>query len=275
MINYLYIEIIMLKFIEYKTPNIIIAYKPIGKTPLELINLLKQNTRYKNTNTKMSYAGRLDPMARGLMIILLNDECYRQNLYHNFDKIYEFKLLLGISTDTFDILGKITNNLDNLDNIYLDNNQYEKIIYGLIGKNKQEYPSYSAVRVKGHPLWYYAKNNILYTLNSEDIPKKDIMVYNIQIISYSTISKNNLLEIVNKNISSLDIKNNFRQKEILQEWKEIKCQNYKIIKIKSKVSCGTYIRSLCNIIGRKLEVPSLALDIYRTKIDKYDINLIT
>ena len=259
----------MITFIELQAPKIIIAYKPIGRTPLELIKILKENKKYKTT--KMSYAGRLDPMAHGLMIILLDSECYKQNLYHNLDKIYKFKLLLGISTDTFDILGKITGNSENPK---LENSDIEKTIYNLVGTKYQEYPPYSSVRVKGNPLWYYAKNNILDTLESIDIPKKEITIYNIKILEYCTISKKELLKIVNKNIFKLNIKNNFRQEEILEEWRYIQNYTYKVIEIKSKVSCGTYIRNICNTIGKNLNIPSLALDIYRTNVDKYDINLI-
>ena len=83
---------------------IIPIYKPIGKTPLEVIEEYKQNN--KNIK-KCSYAGRLDPMASGLLILLANESCLKQNDFHNLSKIYEFKIVVGISTDTYDLLGLV------------------------------------------------------------------------------------------------------------------------------------------------------------------------
>ena len=242
--------------------HIIVAYKPIGKTPLEIINILKRYHEY--SKTKMSYAGRLDPMAHGLMIILKDDECYKQHLYHNFSKTYEFKILFGISTDTFDILGKITNNINfnfNIDSLYT-------IINSIVGKQLQHYPPYSSARVNGHPLWYYAKNNLLNTIT---IPSKEIEIFKINILKIDTINSTNLKDIVESNISKLDSNSNFRQKEILEKWSTILNIDYKIITITSDVSCGTYIRSICNLIGEQLKTPALALDIYRSKVGDYNL----
>tara|TARA_B110001469_G_scaffold109475_1_gene110665 strand:- start:220 stop:969 length:750 start_codon:yes stop_codon:yes gene_type:complete len=240
--------------------NIIVAYKSIGKTPLEIINTLKKYHEY--SKTKMSYAGRLDPMAHGLMIILKDDECYKQHLYHNFSKTYEFKILLGISTDTFDILGKITNN--SYSNI--NTNTLYTTINSILGKQTQQYPPYSSARVNGHPLWYYAKHNLLHTIT---IPSKDIEIFKITITKEESINRTDLQNLVETNILKLDSKSNFRQTEILEKWGTILDINYKVITITSDVSCGTYIRSICNLIGDKIKVPALALDIYRTKVGDY------
>ena len=74
-----------------------ILYKPIGKTPLEMLD-------YVNADKK-SYAGRLDPMAHGLLLVLTNEHCLAQNSFHNFNKVYKFEILIGLNTDTHDILG--------------------------------------------------------------------------------------------------------------------------------------------------------------------------
>ena len=93
-------------------------YKPIGVTPVQLVE------KYKKENSideKVSFAGRLDPMASGLMIILTNEHCLQQNNFHNFSKIYEFKIAIGLSTDTYDILGLITNyNINKYTNLNSD-----------------------------------------------------------------------------------------------------------------------------------------------------------
>jgi tRNA pseudouridine(55) synthase len=252
----------MFTFIEINEPSIILANKPIGKTPLEIIEYLKQKDKYKNV--KMSYAGRLDPMAHGLMIILLNKECLNQHLYHNFSKIYRFKLLLGISTDTYDILGKITNN--NFKNI--NNQLLYSTIENLKGTHNQDYPPFSSVRVNKHPLWYYAKNNKLDTIT---IPSKQINIYSITIEDDFSINYNELKLLVNKNISQLNTNHNFRQHEIVKEWDSIKDIPYKVITISANVSCGTYIRSISNLIGEQIGVPSIALDIYRTVVGDYKL----
>ena len=75
--------------------------------------------------------------------------------------------------------------------------------------------------------------------------------------------------IVETNILKLDSISNFRQTEILENWKKIINTNYKVITIISDVSCGTYIRSICNLIGKKIQSPAIALDIYRTKVGDY------
>jgi tRNA pseudouridine(55) synthase len=249
-----------------KDKNIILANKPTGWTPLEVIQYLKKNETFKNS--KLSYAGRLDPMARGIMIILKDDECKKQNLYHNFNKTYNFKLLLGISTDTYDILGKIT---ECKHYTHISKSKLNKLLETFKGDFIQFYPPYSSVRVNGNPLWYYAKNNLLETVT---IPSKKIIIHNLNFLDDYSTDKKTLLDIINNSIKLISKSNSdkFRQNEILPLWRTIKNQHYQIIELTADVSCGTYIRSLCHLLGEKLNIPAIALDIFRTKVDHYQLN---
>ena len=83
-------------------------YKKIGETPLQSI-LRFRNENKEHEKSKISYAGRLDPMAHGILILLINDSCKLQNTLHRLSKVYRFKMLMGVSTDTYDILGVFTN----------------------------------------------------------------------------------------------------------------------------------------------------------------------
>ena len=215
----------------------------------------------------MSYAGRLDPMAHGLLIILTDEDCYKQHLFHNLDKTYEFELLLGISTDTYDILGLVCEKMNHRFNLNL---QYIlKCIKMFIGTQRQYYPPYSSQRINGKPLWYYAKNNLLDTII---IPSKLITIYNLNFIDIQQITKNEILDEVNSSINKLDSIKNFRQESILQKWKTINDITYYKLLFKTNVSCGTYIRTLCYDIGLKLNIPSMAFNIYRTRVDNYVLN---
>lgn len=79
-------------------------YKKVGETPLECLGRwVKQNPKYENM--KMTYAGRLDPMAEGELLVLVGEECYEKEKYLGLDKEYEFDILFGFGTDTYDILG--------------------------------------------------------------------------------------------------------------------------------------------------------------------------
>ena len=78
--------------------------KPNGMTPLEVVNKIKtQNLEL--INKKITYAGRLDPLAHGLLLLLVGEETKNRNAYLSLRKIYEFEMILGFETDTYDILG--------------------------------------------------------------------------------------------------------------------------------------------------------------------------
>ena len=233
--------------------GILFLYKPIGKTPLEIIQSVNDK--------KKSYAGRLDPMAHGYLLVLTNIDCLKQNTFHNTKKIYIFQLLFGIETDTLDILGfvKETNNL------IIDNENIKKVIEKNVCSFDQEYPAYSSVRVNGKPLWYWAKNNMLDKIN---IPKKKVNVDSMEITNIKIINFRDLrLKILN-NLKLLgDRKNQFRESDIRKQWEKFNYENeYKVITVKSLVSGGTYIRELCKKISKDLNTVGLALDIYRDKI---------
>ncbi|MEI7424912.1 MAG: hypothetical protein WCK10_02225, partial [Candidatus Staskawiczbacteria bacterium] len=86
--------------------KIIILNKKEGETPLfALEKFKKSNPKY--LDTPMTYAGRLDPMASGVLIILAGDEIKKKEKYLNLDKEYNFSVLFGFNTDTYDILGKV------------------------------------------------------------------------------------------------------------------------------------------------------------------------
>lgn len=248
--------------------GILILYKPVGYTPLQLINNYK--IKYKMTNIKFSFAGRLDPMAHGLMIYLYGDTCKLQDQYISFDKIYEFKLMLGVSTDTNDILGIINNYCDS-NNISMSSLQ--TTIYNYFrGEIKQYYPKFSSKTINGTPLWKLAlENNIQFN----EIPYKYVNIHNIEILSKEYYKSYYLIpKIINK--IKLMKSNTFRNEEIIKLWNKLKENlgkktEFVIFKMKAKVSSGTYIRELCKNIGEIYNLPALALDIYRTDVGNYNV----
>lgn len=236
--------------------------KPIAVTPLEAIEMFKVKFP-EYVNEKISYAGRLDPMAEGLLLLLIGEENKSRNKYEDLNKTYEAEVIFGISTDTFDqlgLVGKVELRLFNKKAI-------EKVINNFIGKQKQYYPPYSSRTVKGKPLYWWAKNN---KLSEIQIPRNEIEILSIKLISQNNISGKDLAENIIKNIKKVN--GDFRQVEIINSWVEFK-NNFsknKFIHIKIEVKCtkGTYIRRLASDMGVKIDSCGFAYSIKRTKIGK-------
>lgn len=98
---------VTLTFLTMKNKSYIIANKPIGKTPFEVIQEIKKS-HPELKNTKIGYAGRLDPMAEGLLLLLIGEENKKKHAYENLNKTYECEIFFGFATDTYDLMGMIT-----------------------------------------------------------------------------------------------------------------------------------------------------------------------
>ena len=124
--------------------NIQIIWKPKSITPHEQLLQIKKD---QNITGKSCYAGRLDPMARGWMIYLLNEETKNMEKFMGLSKTYEFYIVLGISTDSMDCMGII----ENKDFLYGEkevNDIVTQIKKGSFTEYKQLMPKFSAYKAK-------------------------------------------------------------------------------------------------------------------------------
>lgn len=247
--------------------NTLVIYKENGLTPLQAIEQFrKNNPAYQSV--KLAYAGRLDPMAEGLLLLLVGDECKKRKYYERLDKTYQFTTLLGVSTDSYDALGQITACSLNRVPKNLEQ-QLSPIIIGLTTKINQLYPPYSAARVNGKPLYYWARQNLLNTIT---LPTKIIEVFSLQLNSINQIPAQILQQEIAGRISK--VQGDFRQSEILTGWQKFFTQHQTpLITASLTVRCssGTYVRSLAHQIGQYLGCGALALEIKRIKIGNFSL----
>ncbi len=228
-----------------------LTYKNLGETPLECLERVRAEYG-KNKDIPMTYAGRLDPMAEGLLIILVGDECKKKEDYTKLDKEYEVEVLFGISTDTYDTLGLI----ENVEKKNFDLPDFQKYK----GKFTQEYPRYSSkiLAMKEVP---------------DEMPTKDVEIYLIEHIGTKAFSGQRIADTARENIKK--VIGDFRQEEISAKWVEFGKNNpiTKFIVLKLKVACssGTYMRSLADRIGKDVGIPALAFSIKRTRVNGYKI----
>ncbi len=242
------------------------VYKPLGQTPLQIINLLKEKfPQYKKT--KIGYAGRLDPMARGVLILLLDEANKNRKAFEQLDKTYEFKVLFGVSTDTYDILGLITQTCPNTPDL---KQRLTQVIPSFEGKRQQLYPPYSAARFKGRPLYWWARQK---RLAEVQIPSKKITVYSLNLKNIKQIKAGNLNKLIEKRIKL--VTGDFRQTQIIKKWqtffKTSSVQIFKLATFTVTCSSGTYVRSLALEIGEKLNTCCLCFSLKRTRVGKFDI----
>ncbi|MBU1558122.1 hypothetical protein KKC45_04130 [Patescibacteria group bacterium] len=235
-------------------------YKEEGETPLETIERFKkENPVYKDE--KMTYAGRLDPMAQGVLLVLVGEECKNKDKYLGLGKEYEFEILWGFKTDTYDILGipKFHSNSVTVDSTVTG------LLEDLVGKFNQKYPPYSSMTVEGKQLFQWAREG---RLDEIKIPEREVEVYDIEFLGQREVNGKDLLNNIKERISK--VKGDFRQNQILEEWEKILSKNrevhFPILKVKIKCSSGTYVRGIANELGEKIGVSSLAFSIKRTGI---------
>jgi len=242
----------------------IILYKPLGITPYQAIIKLKEKNP-ELYEKKLSYAGRLDPMAEGLLLILVDDENKSRRQLEHFDKTYEFEALLGFKSDTYDILGLA----DRLSDNEVEDEEINNYVSKNTGKFIQKYPPFSAIKVDGKPLYWWARQNI-----EVNPPEKEIEIKSFEALERYEIDKKSLETAILSKISL--VKGDFRQGEIIKRWKDIfsKIPNEKkfsIYKFKLKCSRGGYIRGVVNELGNYLGCGALAYSIKRVEIGEFTV----
>ncbi len=185
------------------------------------------------------------------------------------DKVYEFRGILGISTDTYDVLGipKLDEKIFESD---IDDEKLIKVIKQFKGTFEQPLPPFSSFTIDRIPLFKWARMG---RLNEIKIPSKSVTVSDIYEISLEKIKVRQLLESIVSKVESVD--GDFRQNEIVKRWNIILSEYLEkeliIFSAIAHVSSGTYIRGIVNDIGVKMNTLATTLEIHRTRAGKFEI----
>ena len=202
--------------------GIIIINKPQNCTSHDIVYKIK-----KLTNQKVGHTGTLDPLAEGVLPILVGKATRCSKYLINHNKKYIVKLKLGVKTDTLDEEGKIIEK-KNVDSKIMDKTNIENTLELFIGKQTQIPPIYSAIKVNGKKLYEYARKG-----QKVEIPKREIEIYEMTLLN-------------------IDKKEN-------------------IIEFKVYCSKGTYIRTLCEDIAKKLGTIGYMKNLKRVQVGNFCI----
>ena len=130
----------------------LILDKPEGITSAECVYKLRSILGTK----KIGHCGTLDPLATGLLPISIGEGTKFSNYLTNKDKLYEVGIKFGLETDTGDITGKIVSKSQKSYSL----NNLETEVKKTEGYQEQLPPMYSALKVKGKPLYYWVRKGV-------------------------------------------------------------------------------------------------------------------
>ena len=203
--------------------RIFILNKPLEFTSQDAVSKLKKIVNQK----KAGHTGTLDPMATGVLPILVGETTKLSKYLVEHKKTYIAVLKLGTFTDTGDSEGKIIEE-KKVDIENLTKDKVEFVLNEFLGKQIQTPPIYSAIKINGKKLYEYARNGM-----EVEIPKREIEIYNIKLIK------------LDKNEKEIEF--------------EVEC------------SKGTYIRTLCEDIAKKLDTIGYMKSLTRTKVNNFKL----
>jgi len=247
--------------------HVLNLYKKLGETPRERLERLRA-ARPQFEHEVLSYAGRLDPMAEGVLLCLVGAANKRREEYLGLDKEYKLDVLFGFSTDTYDVLGRV---MENGDASHLTREALEKSLNEFRGTLAQEYPPYSSKTVEGRSLFEWARHNALGALV---LPSRSVKVHDITLDALYKIKEPALLSYIEDGVNKVN--GDFRQEEILRLWerhlKKGGEREFRGATLTISCSSGTYVRSIAHGLGKELGCPALALHILRTRVGDYTVD---
>lgn len=210
--------------------GVLIVNKPLLKTSFDVV----RDVRKEYNTKKVGHIGTLDPMASGVLPILIGQATKLSDYLMNHDKEYIATLQLGVQTDSGDSEGTVIKELSVNSEIYSSKSssglysQIQEVLKSFLGESSQIPPMYSAIKVNGKKLYELAREG----KTIERKPRR-INIYNIILLN------------VNKKENQITFK--------------VVC------------SKGTYIRTLCEDIAKKLGTCGYMLSLERTRVGNFKI----
>jgi tRNA pseudouridine55 synthase len=172
--------------------------------------------------------------------------------------------LLGVETDTHDVLGKIVSTKP-VGPESANDDDIRKALARYVGSFKQAYPTYSSKVVDGKPLFDYARQG-----RNVVLPMHEVSVARSELVSSRSVLRDDFWKQIKKDIDS--VKGDFRQKEILALWESyIEGAPQEIRIYTARVTCGSgfYVRQLVSDIGRDLGCGAVTTSILRTRVGEF------
>lgn len=231
-------------------------YKPMSWTPLQVIEAYKQ-LHPDQVDVPMVYAGRLDPMASGVLPVLSGEERHQLPAHLLGTKTYQATVLFGFVSDTHDILGRI-----GATSRPVDVEEAHEALVRLKGVRTLPLPAYSAYKVQGNPLHWWVREG---KLDEIEIPVRDMEVLKVSEIAFEGRLSDGLLQEVVERVSVVE--GDFRQDKVLADWRELLQQNAPLMTatLTLDVTSGTYVRAIVHALGQYLGCGALLYNLHRTR----------
>lgn len=132
--------------------GVLIVNKSEGMTSHDVVNRIR---RLYNTK-RVGHTGTLDPMATGVLVVLVGRAAKAAEYLTADTKAYRATLRLGITTDTEDVTGRILTESDSLPS----REKVDEVVQSFIGDIMQTPPMYSALKVGGRKLYELAREGV-------------------------------------------------------------------------------------------------------------------
>ena len=245
------------------------VYKDPGKTSLQA---MREFAQANNLQGKLTFAGRLDPLAEGVFLVLSGQDRFKKDKLNALDKKYTVEVLFGVSTDTGDILGMPQSfNLPSR----LGEAQIKTLLKGFVGDVNWSYPCFSSKTFKGMELFKWA----LQGKCPKERPKYSGKIYRLKFVELKKLSITQVQEFILSNLNKVEessVKDwfkDFRVSQIQNAWMGLLDneteKSFFVLRLEIVVSKSVYMRTLAEKIGEKLNLPALALSIKRDAFGKF------
>ncbi len=200
--------------------GILLIDKGTGCTSHDVVNKVRRCLKIRS----VGHAGTLDPLATGLLVILVGRATKVSQYLMSLDKVYEGELVLGKETNSHDVEGEVVAEMPVPEAV--DEEYFRKQMASFVGDQYQTPPMFSAKKVNGIPLYKLARQG-------QEVKREPRFI----------------------NVSKFE----------LLEW------NKPSAKFRLACSKGTYVRTLCHDLGKKIGCGAYMTQLRRISSDKFNV----
>ncbi len=149
---------------------VLLVNKPKGISSAKVVALIR-----KRFDQKAGHAGTLDPLATGLLIVLLGDKTKEAAKFLGLPKVYEVSGRLGIATNTYDMEGKVVST----NNGRVTKAALKKALKSIASQTTQLPPPFSAKKIKGVRAYQMARKG-----EKVELAPQAVQVYSLKLLAY-------------------------------------------------------------------------------------------